>query len=282
MKPETREQLLLELEELRTQLDEAEDTLRAIRSGEVDALVVSGAGGEQVYTLKGADHSYRVLIEDMNEGALTLSLDGIILYCNRRFAEMLKTPIEKVIGSRIHTWIASDSQNFLHELLKEYDTRTNHRGEATLLAGDGTLVPGTLSGKALQMEESLELICLVVTNLSEQKRTEAIAASEKLAQELLSASRKAHLALMAEIENRKLTEETLLQTVEQLRVSNNELEQFNNCMVERELRMIELKEEINALCLRLGEPLRYVMDPHLDDSVPGAGSATAPPGGGSA
>ena len=95
----TQEQLLAENEELRARLDEAEDTLRAIRSGEVDALVVSGVGGDQVFTLKGADHSYRLLIEDMNEGALTLTAEGVILYANRRLAEMLKTPLAKVIGS---------------------------------------------------------------------------------------------------------------------------------------------------------------------------------------
>ena len=154
MKPKTQKQLLLELEDLRARLDEAEDTLRAIRSGEVDALVVSGAGGEQVYTLKGADHSYRVLIEDMNEGALTLSLDGVDLYGNRRFAEMLKSPIEKIIGSKIHTWIAPDSSRSLHALLRHYDTRTSSRGEATLLAGDGTLEQGYLSSNVLQMEET--------------------------------------------------------------------------------------------------------------------------------
>ncbi|MGH7768924.1 MAG: sensor histidine kinase, partial [Candidatus Binatia bacterium] len=63
--------LKAELERLRTQLDEAQETLDAIRTGAVDALVVSGAEGEQVYTLRGADHSYRLLLQEMNEGAAT-------------------------------------------------------------------------------------------------------------------------------------------------------------------------------------------------------------------
>ena len=66
----------LELEELRQRLQEAEETLDAIRSGEVDALVVSGPSGEKVFTLEGAEHPYRVLVESMNEGAISLSLDG--------------------------------------------------------------------------------------------------------------------------------------------------------------------------------------------------------------
>jgi hypothetical protein len=65
--------------DLSARLAAAEDTLRALRSGEADALVVPGAGGDQIFTLRGAEHSYRVLIEDMNEGALTLSAEGVIL-----------------------------------------------------------------------------------------------------------------------------------------------------------------------------------------------------------
>ena len=197
MKPKTPEQLLIELEELRARLDEAEETLLAIRSGEVDALVVPGVGGEQVFTLKGADQSYRMLIEDMNEGALTLSLDGVILYCNRRFAEMLKSPLEKVIGSTIHTWIASASQIFLQGLLCRDDTQASRRGEATLLADDGTFLPVYLSTSVLQMEEVQGLFGMVATDLTEQKRAEAIVASEKLAQQLLAAANQSRLELLS-------------------------------------------------------------------------------------
>src|SRR5215211_2839375 len=96
-----------EIEELRARAEEAEETLRAIRSGEVDALVVSGPGGEQIFTLQGADHPYRLLIEEMNEGAVTTSVDGAILYCNRRFADIVSTPLQNVIGSSIFAYLAS-------------------------------------------------------------------------------------------------------------------------------------------------------------------------------
>ena len=115
--PLSQQQLLAENEELRIRLQEAEETLDAIRSGEVDALVVSGAAGEQIYTLKGADYSYRLLVEDMNEGALTLSAAGEILYANRHFADILKTPLEKIIGTTIYTWITTDSRHVLQSLL---------------------------------------------------------------------------------------------------------------------------------------------------------------------
>jgi PAS domain-containing protein len=88
-------QLLAENEDLRERLEKAEGTLREILSGEADALFVKGLDGVQLFTLNGADQSYRTLIESMSEGALKLTPEGVIVYANRRFAEMLRTPLEK-------------------------------------------------------------------------------------------------------------------------------------------------------------------------------------------
>src|ERR1700727_1929317 len=85
-----------QLIELQDRLREAEETLDAIRNGEVDALVVGGPSGQQVYTLENADRPYRVLIEQMQEGAVTLSEDGVMLYCNQRFATLAGGPREAV------------------------------------------------------------------------------------------------------------------------------------------------------------------------------------------
>ncbi|MDD5033433.1 MAG: GAF domain-containing protein [Methylococcaceae bacterium] len=201
--------LVAENEELRARLDEAEDTLRAIRCGEVDALVVSTAQGERIFTLKSAERAFRILIEEMNEGALTLSLDGIILYCNRRLGEMLEAPLEKLIGSRFQTWVAPEGQKILQELFQRDATQTRRRQEVTLLASDGALVPAYLSINDLQIEEIEEYFCMVATDLSEHKRRELIVASEKLARELLAASNQSRQALLSLIEDQKRTETAL-------------------------------------------------------------------------
>jgi PAS domain-containing protein len=106
MLPETQEVLLNRVRDLQSRLDEAEETLRAFRSGEVDAIVASGPEGDQVYTLKGADETYRVMVQEMAEGALTLTLDGLILFANKQFARMIRTPLERVICARILDFVA--------------------------------------------------------------------------------------------------------------------------------------------------------------------------------
>ena len=79
----------IEVNELRRRLEEAEDTLRAIRNGEVDALVVDAPQGEVIYTLTTADYPYRLMIDEMNQGAVSVAPDSVILYSNRNFAGML-------------------------------------------------------------------------------------------------------------------------------------------------------------------------------------------------
>jgi PAS domain S-box-containing protein len=179
----TSEQLNADNHDLRARLEKAEATLSEILSGEADALYVTGAGGAQLFTLKGADQSYRKLIENMSEGALTLTPAGLVLYANRRFAEMLKTPLEKVIGSEIHNWIAQENRQVLQVLLLN-DEFDNHREELALTAADGAQVPVYLSVSRLVLDE-IDSVCMVVTDLTEQKRNEAILAAEKLSNAIL-------------------------------------------------------------------------------------------------
>src|SRR5437879_3750127 len=125
--PESPEELRLELQRLSARLEEAEATLQAIRNGEVDALVVRAEQREQVFTLRGADHTYRLLIETMNEGALTVIADGTILYSNRRFAAMVKTPLQKVIGASVRQFVVPADLPVLNALLEQEIGRASCR-----------------------------------------------------------------------------------------------------------------------------------------------------------
>src|SRR6186997_2855392 len=108
-----------EIEKLRSRLEEAEAIIEAIRTGKVEALVVNGPQGDQVFTLKGADHSYRVFVEVMSEGAVTLGDNGVVLYCNKRFAEMLGMPLEEVIGSFFQQYLDREAHSDFEVFLRE-------------------------------------------------------------------------------------------------------------------------------------------------------------------
>jgi diguanylate cyclase (GGDEF)-like protein/PAS domain S-box-containing protein len=180
----TSEQLYADNQDLRARLEKTEATLSEILSGEADALFVTGVGGAQLFTLKGADQSYRTLIENMSEGALTLTPEGLVLYANRRFAGMLKTPLEKVIGSEIYQWFAPESRQIIQALLQK-EAIDNYHEELNLAAADGPQVPVYLSVSRLVLNEAPGSVCMVATDLTEQKRNEAILAAEKLSNAIL-------------------------------------------------------------------------------------------------
>src|SRR5512141_993753 len=167
-------------EELQKSLDESQELLRAIRNGEVDALVTSGPQGDQVFTLEGSDRAYRTLIEAMSEGAVTMAQDGTILYCNHRFAEMTKSPLEKVVGSSIYRFIPPEDEAAFKRLLRDLG-----RGELSFRAVDGSLLPVYITISALPLGEFQEAYSAVFTDLTLQKRSEDIVASERLARSII-------------------------------------------------------------------------------------------------
>jgi diguanylate cyclase (GGDEF)-like protein/PAS domain S-box-containing protein len=162
-------ELAAENDDLRARLQQAEESLQEILTGGADALFVSGPGGGQIFTLQGADHMYRALVENMSEGALTVTPAGVVLYANRRSAEMLRTPLQQLIGSEIGTWFASGSG----QVLRMLRTGEPRREEATLTAADDTAVPVYLSVDRLVRAEMPDLFCMVLTDLTEQKRDQA-------------------------------------------------------------------------------------------------------------
>ena len=177
------EELLAEIEELRFRLEEAEETLRAIGSGEVDAFVVSGPDGEQVFPLKGAEQPYRVLVETMNEGAATLAADGTILYCNNRLAAMLQVPMENLIGTQLGSYLASEDRPLWVARLGK-STSQCAMDEITLITQAGHSIPVLTSCCTLDLSGHRG-ISVVITDLTQQKRNEEIMFSEMLARSVI-------------------------------------------------------------------------------------------------
>ena len=173
-----------EIEELRARLAEAEETLEAMRSGAVDAMVVEGPDGPRVYTLKGADEPYRILVERMQEGAVTLSEDGTVLFANGSFAAMVGAPLEQVIGGPFARFVpARELQRFtavLHEaaaasVRREFALRRSYGGE----------MPALLSLGPLPSQGEVQAIAMIASDLSEQKRKEEVVAAERFLRSIL-------------------------------------------------------------------------------------------------
>jgi PAS domain S-box-containing protein len=161
------EQLEAEIAALRIRLEESEETLHAIRSGAVDAFVVEGPEGEKVYALESADRPYRVLVECMNEGAITLSAEGTVLYCNPRFAEMLGRSAESLMGRAMCDVVVSTDRDACTRML-ELARTVPAEGEMLLERADGTSIPVHLTLSPLPIEGAA-VVCGVVTDLTEHK-----------------------------------------------------------------------------------------------------------------
>jgi PAS domain S-box-containing protein len=164
----TREQLIIENEELRSRLSETEEALDAIRNGEVDAILVNGREGEQVYSISSAETPYRTFIEEMSEGAVTLTRDGVILYCNRTFAQLVNQPIEAVIGAHLNSFISPGDKSKIDNLL----TRQPHKKKDVEIISMVNSLHLKLSLSLLPSYLHGDNSVLIVTDISELMKRE--------------------------------------------------------------------------------------------------------------
>ncbi|HEX2935256.1 MAG TPA: PAS domain-containing sensor histidine kinase [Bacteroidales bacterium] len=160
--------LLHENEILRMQLAEAEETLNAIRNGEVDAIVVSGKGSEKIFTLTSAETPYRHLIEEMDEGAVTISDDGVILYCNRRFAQLVSIPMEQIVGSNFSRFFNNEHIYNYRNLLMQ-TIRGKFKEETVQYCVNNECRFFHFSFCAMP-EGALGKVCIIVSDITELKK----------------------------------------------------------------------------------------------------------------
>ncbi|WP_375780442.1 ATP-binding protein [Bradyrhizobium sp. ma5] len=204
-------------EELISRLREAEETLEAIRTGAVDAVVIAGSQGQQVYTLENADRPYRVLVEQMQEGAITLSERGTILYCNERFATLVASPHDSIIGQPLTRYVSVDEGRVLSNMIAT-GAGPGVSGEFGIVNCLGHEVPVNISLIDLKVDEAMpRLVCGIVTDLtsSRMRTRELSAANERLANEI--------------VERRK-TEENLQLTLDAAEMGIWELDLSDNRM----------------------------------------------------
>ncbi len=241
---------------------ELEETLRAIRMGEVDALVVTGPVGDQVFTLQGAEHPYRILVETIDEGAATLSDDGTVLYSNRSFAAIFDAPLEKFIGAPIEGFVSSEDREDLRKLLK--DARSGSaRGEIRLR---------TIDGKARTIRLTLstnrglgvEAICAVATELTELVDTnEALRVTETSLRQL-----SARLLQLQDEERRRIARDLHDVTGQKIAILSMSLDRLGRLVHSKNDDVNDALEESRDTVRKIGEEIRtlsYLLHPPLLD-----------------
>jgi diguanylate cyclase (GGDEF)-like protein len=189
------------LREAQARLGEANETMRALRLGEVDAMVISdGAPGQQVFTLSGADRPYRMFVESMSEGAATVSDNGVVVYANRRLVDMLQLPVHRVVGSHLASLAATNDRSPL-----TIDPMLGETVEGCLFAAGNRQVP-VLIGASMLDVEGAQLTCLTFTDLTAQKAQDAMIGSlNQTTIDQLEALREAQVALTQKATHDSLT-----------------------------------------------------------------------------
>ncbi|WP_394774183.1 ATP-binding protein [Flavobacterium sp.] len=164
------ESLLAEIEALKEKLYESNSIVDAIKDGDVDALVVNTNGTPQLYSLETADYTFRLLIEKFGQGALSISRNGLILYCNDYFSKLIGLPCEKLIGNYIYEYF-DNQDNFasIIEALK-YGVTTHEIIFKTI--NDKKTFPANIS--LTDLEPAVQGIGVIITDLTEKKKHENV------------------------------------------------------------------------------------------------------------
>src|SRR6202790_4187937 len=148
-------------------MEEAEETLRAIRYGAVDAFVIQEAEGHRVYTLEGSDLPYSTLVEKMQQGAAMLDGKGCVVYCNLSLAQLLGVPRETIVGQYLKDLLAPADHSACQKLLQEAQTASSE-GEMRLRLADGNVISASFSFTVLSRDKSATGV--LVTDLTTQKQ----------------------------------------------------------------------------------------------------------------
>jgi two-component system NarL family sensor kinase len=251
-----------QLDELRSRVAELEETLRAIRMGEVDAVLICGPEGDSVFTLQGAEHPYRVMVETIDEGAATLATDGAVLYANRSFAKILDVPLEKLIGSRLNKFVFGEDQELLERLVTDANSNIV-RGEFRLNDGDQHIRTIRLTLSPVR-EQEVHTICVVATDLTElMDSNEALRLSE-----LSLRSLSARLLKLQDEERRRIARDLHDTTGQKIAVLGMNLDRLAKIVDLKKAGVRDALVECRDTVSKIGDEIRtlsYLLHPPLLD-----------------
>jgi two-component system, NarL family, sensor kinase len=248
--------------DLQARVAELEETLRAIRMGEVDAVLVSGPQGDQVFTLQGAEHPYRLMVETIDEGAATLADDGTVLYANRSFAEIFDVALEKFIGAPLNDFVFGEDRELLAQLIADANIHIV-RGEIRL--DSHRQRPRTIRLTLSPVrEQGVHTICVVATELTELIETnEALRVSELSLRQL-----SARLLRLQDEERRRIARDLHDTTGQKIAVLSMTLDRLAKLVDARKVDVKDALTESRDVVGKIGEEIRtlsYLLHPPLLD-----------------
>jgi two-component system, NarL family, sensor kinase len=251
-----------EVSGLQARVAELEETLRAIRMGEVDAVLVSGPQGDQVFTLQGAEHPYRLMVETIDEGAATLADDGTVLYANRSFAEIFQVALEKFIGSPLNDFVFGEDRELLARLIAD--------ANINIVRGEIRLDSRQLRSRTIRLtlspvrDQGVHSICVVATELTELIETnEALRVSELSLRQL-----SARLLKLQDEERRRIARDLHDTTGQKIAVLSMTLDRLAKLVDARKVDVKDALTESRDVVGKIGEEIRtlsYLLHPPLLD-----------------
>jgi PAS domain S-box-containing protein len=229
--------------DLLIRLSEAEETLRAIREGEVDAIVVSGSKGDRVFTLSGADYVYRLIVETMKEAALLLTFEGKVLFCNRQFSDLIKIPQKKILGQYLKDFVLPRERQSLEKyLLKSSKEPVKRR--IVFREAAGKSIPAHVSANLLDQPDGPS-ICIVATDLSELESSTKMLRQVQAQRRALEESEQRYLQIVNElVDSREGLEERVRERTAELA---DLVDKLNEEITQRQVMERALKERSEQL-----------------------------------
>lgn len=193
----TKTELLAEIQALRDRLATCEETLHAIQVGEGDGFVGSPSDEPQVFTLQTTAQAYRLLLEEMQEGTAILSAEGLILYGNHSLATLLQQPLKQLIGTDFRQFLSVRDSLLFQSCMDATTQNASNPLELCLISASAVEIPTCMTIRSLKVDEAL-LTCVVITDLTQQKRHEKTLAAERLARLMLEQTGEAILVCDAD------------------------------------------------------------------------------------